>query len=229
MLNLDKINKSFGNRGESNFRMVLENLDFSMEKGESIAILGPSGSGKTSLLNIIGGLDFPDSGDIYFDNENIRSYTESDLDNFRNQKIGFVFQLHYLFPQLNLVENVLLPTLILKDKKEKQRKLQYAEDLLKRVGIWEHRSKIPGKMSGGECQRAALVRAMINKPDLLLADEPTGALDLGNAGKMSDLLLDLNKKDGLSLLLVTHSHELASKMQKVYILEEGKLILTKGK
>ena len=196
-----------------------------MEEGESIAILGPSGSGKTTMLNLIGTLDHPDSGKILFRDKNIMDLSPSELDNFRNQEIGFVFQFHHLLPQCSLLENILIPTLVLSDKDEKKEKLAQAEQLLKKVGIWDHRDKLPGKLSGGECQRAAVVRAMINKPSILLADEPTGALDRNNVENISDLLMDLNKNDGLSLLVVTHSKELASRMGKTYEIIDGKLAL----
>ncbi len=220
MLSLKNIKKSFGQEGENNFRTVLNALDFGMEKGESVAILGPSGSGKTTLLNIIGALDHADEGEQYFDGQDVRKMTSSEIDHFRNQKIGFVFQLHHLLPQLNLLENILMPTLAGSTRSHMTEK---AEALLNRVGIWEHRFKLPGKMSGGECQRAAVVRAIINSPALLLADEPTGALDRKNAAMISELLLDLNKNEGLGLLVVTHSTELASGMGKLYQLEQGKL------
>ncbi len=198
-----------------------------MDEGESIAILGPSGSGKTTMLNLIGTLDHPDSGKIMFRDKNIVELSPSELDNFRNQEIGFVFQFHHLLPQCSLLENILIPTLVLSDKAEKKQKLSQAEQLLKKVGIWDHRDKLPGKLSGGECQRAAVVRAMINQPSILLADEPTGALDKNNVENISDLLMDLNKNDGLSLLVVTHSSELASRMNKTYEIVNGKLELIK--
>ena len=225
MLQLKNISKSFGIPGETNFRQVLSDLSFHLAEGESAAILGPSGSGKTTLLNIIGTLDFPDTGEIRFKNEDVRSFSPSGLDLFRNLQIGFIFQFHHLLPQCTLLENILLPAMLLKDKAEKKKRLVRAEDLLKRVGIWDQKDKLPGKMSGGECQRAAVVRAMINSPSLLLADEPSGALDSKNAGNIAGLLIDLNKNDGLSLLVVTHSLELAGRMQKICYLEDGKLVM----
>lgn len=225
MLQLKNISKSFGTPNETNFRQVLSDLSFHLAEGESAAILGPSGSGKTTLLNIIGTLDFPDIGEIRFKNEDVRAFSSSALDRFRNLEIGFVFQFHHLLPQCTLLENILLPAMLLKDKAEKKKRQSRAEELLKRVGIWDHKDKLPGKMSGGECQRAAVVRAMINSPSLLLADEPSGALDHKNAGNIAELLIDLNKNDGLSLLVVTHSLELAARMQKIYQLEDGKLVM----
>ncbi len=225
MLELKNISKSFGTPGQTNFRQVLRELNFQMDEGESVAILGPSGSGKTTLLNIIGSLDFPDSGEFLFKKRDVRSFNSHELDKFRNLEIGFVFQFHHLFPQCSLLENILIPSILIKDKSEKKKIYSRAEILLKRVGIWDHKDKLPGNMSGGECQRAAVVRAMINSPSLLLADEPSGALDSKNAGNIAELLIDLNKNDGLSLLVVTHSLELAGRMQKTYQLVDGKLVL----
>jgi ABC-type lipoprotein export system ATPase subunit len=145
------------------------------------------------------------------------------MDRYRNQEIGFVFQFHHLLPQCSLLENVLVPTLVNHSKKERQLKLERAGDLMKRVGIWEYRHKLPGKLSGGECQRAAVVRAMINAPSMLLADEPTGALDRDNVELMADLLLELNRVDGLTLLLVTHSLDLARRMERTMELKNGRL------
>lgn len=134
-----------------------------------------------------------------------------------------MFQFHHLLPQCTLLENVMIPTLVDPDKNKRNEKLERAGELLKRVGIWEYRDKLPGKLSGGECQRAAVVRAMINAPQLLLADEPTGALDRDNVEIMADLLLELNKQDGLALLVVTHSIDLARRMGKIYELKNGRL------
>ena len=225
LLKLQNISKSFGSENDATKREVLRDLSFTIDEAESVAILGPSGSGKSTLLNIIGSLEYPDMGSLAYKGKDITGKSDKELDDFRNREIGFVFQFHHLLPQCTLLENVLIPTLMLKDKKSKSVKLEQAEHLLKRVGIWDHRDKLPGKMSGGECQRAAVVRAMINKPSLLLADEPTGALDSESVEIMTDLLLDLNKSDGLALLVVTHSVALAARMDKTYELRNGKLEL----
>lgn len=224
LLQLENITKGFGNLSDSTFRPVLENLSLEVEEGERIAILGPSGSGKTTLLNILGGLDHPDKGSVRFRNEDITGYSEQEMDRFRNRNVGFVFQFHHLLPQCTLLENVLIPTLVSRDKVERKKRLERAGELMKRVGIWEFRHKLPGKLSGGECQRAAVVRAMINSPSLLLADEPTGALDRENVDVMADLLLELNRTDGLTLLVVTHSLDLAKRMGKILELRNGKLV-----
>lgn len=204
-------------------RKVLDNLSLAVKSGETIAIVGPSGSGKTTLLNIIGTLDKADGGNVLFEGADLAAMNQKQTTAFRNQRIGMVFQLHHLLPQCTLWENVLIPTLPFKndDGKAEQR----AETLLKRTGIWEQRFQKPAELSGGECQRAALVRALINRPSLILADEPTGALDHDNALNLIDLLLELNKEQGTALIVVTHSLELASKMDKVYKLTNGKLML----
>ncbi|MCF8224312.1 MAG: ABC transporter ATP-binding protein [Bacteroidales bacterium] len=221
LIQLDEITKSYGVPGEASHQVVLNGLSFRVNEGDSIAILGPSGSGKSTLLNIIGTLDHPDGGDFIFKEKNITEFSEKELDRFRNREIGFVFQFHHLLPQCNLLENVMIPTMM--DKSGKKEKLRNAEELLNRVGLWEHRDKLPGQLSGGECQRAAVVRSMINHPSVLLADEPTGALDSSNVDKMADLLMKLNRDSGIALILVTHSRELASRMNTIYELKEGKL------
>ncbi len=223
LLTLNNIYKGFGNRSDSTYRPVLQDLSLEVREGERIAILGPSGSGKTTLLNLIGGLDYPDRGTVQFNDEDITRFSARELDLYRNRQIGFVFQFHHLLPQCTLLENVLLPTLVHTGKSERQEKLERAGELMKRVGIWEHRNKVPGKLSGGECQRAAVVRAMINAPSILLADEPTGALDMGNVELMAELLLELNQLDSLTLLVVTHSLELAKRMGKIFRLQNGRL------
>src|SRR6056297_2948385 len=222
LFKLQNIVKSFGSPGEPGYREVLKGLNLQVDKGELIAILGPSGSGKTTLLNIAGTLDVPDSGEVLFRGESLTGTTDLSLDQFRNREIGFVFQFHHLLPQCSLNENILIPTI---PQKRRHREVKgYAEKLMKKVGIWEYRDKLPGKLSGGECQRAAIVRAMINRPSLLLADEPTGALDGENFDNLADLLIQMNKEEGLTVIMVTHSEKLASRMQRVYRINEGVLV-----
>lgn len=224
LLELKAVSKAFGEEGELSRQQVLRDLNLTLKEGESTAILGPSGSGKTTLLNLIGGLDSPDQGSLLFKGQDLGQLDERGLDHFRNREIGFVFQFHHLLPQCTLLENVLIPTLLQREREEKTKVRDRAEALLKRVGIWEHRHKLPGKLSGGECQRTAVVRAMINGPSLLLADEPTGALDQGNVEGLSELLLDLKREEGMALLVVTHSAELARGMGRSLRLEQGKLV-----
>jgi lipoprotein-releasing system ATP-binding protein len=221
LLSLKNITKGFGDPGTPAYRSVLEELSLEVDTGESIAILGPSGSGKTTLLNLIGGLDYPEKGSVQFLDQDISGFSKGSMDQYRNRQIGFVFQFHHLLPQCTLLENVLVPTLL--DSRNRNMNYERAEALMKRVGIWEFRNKMPSKLSGGECQRAAVVRAMINSPSLLLADEPTGALDRENVKSMADLLIELNNEDGLTLLIVTHSTDLAKRMGKTMELRNGKL------
>ncbi|MFA9392836.1 MAG: ABC transporter ATP-binding protein [Prolixibacteraceae bacterium] len=202
---------------------VLDQLSVDVKKGEAVAIVGPSGTGKTTLLNILGTLDKADEGSVSIDGADIMLLNSKTQPEFRNKKIGMVFQLHHLLPQCTLWENVLLPTIPLKANNGKAEKR--AEELLKRTGIWEQRMQKPAELSGGECQRAAFVRALINEPSIILADEPTGALDEENAETLSDLLLELNKEMGTTLIVVTHSSVLAAKMDKTYELHSGKLHL----
>lgn len=223
LLSLEHIKKGFGNRDGSSYRTVLNDLSLQVEEGEQIAILGPSGSGKTTLLNLVGGLDSPDEGSVKMRGEDITAYSQKEMDQFRNRQIGYVFQFHHLLPQCTLLENVLIPTLVESDKDARSKSVERAETLMKRVGIWEFRDKLPGILSGGECQRAAVVRAMINSPSILLADEPTGALDSENVENMADLLLELNQDDGLTLIVVTHSIELAKRMGKTLEIRNGQL------
>jgi lipoprotein-releasing system ATP-binding protein len=220
LLFLTNISKSYPSG--TTIRKVLEGLSLEINKGETIAIVGPSGSGKTTLLNIIGTLDKADSGEMFFEGTDLMRMNSNEFPTFRNRKIGMVFQLHHLLPQCTLWENVLIPTLPLKPKTNEAEKS--AEALLKRTGIWEQRFQKPAELSGGECQRAAVVRALINQSSLILADEPTGALDHENALMLTDLLLELNHEQGTALIVVTHSMELASKMDKIYKLIDGKLI-----
>jgi lipoprotein-releasing system ATP-binding protein len=220
LLSLRSISKMY--RSGNSIRKVLDGLSLEVGKGETVAIVGPSGSGKTTLLNILGTLDKADEGNVLFEGTDLTTIEDKQLPVFRNQKIGMVFQLHHLLPQCTLWENVLVPTLPLKSKNGIAE--LRAEDLLKRTGIWEQRFQKPSELSGGECQRAAVVRALINQPSLLLADEPTGALDHENALKLTELLLELNHEQGTALIVVTHSMELASRMGKVYRLVDGKLI-----
>lgn len=222
ILQLKNISKGYGDPLKSNFRKVLDELNLEVETNKKIAIAGPSGSGKTTLLNLIGTLDRPDAGEIFFNGRKITGYSHEELAHFRNRELGFVFQMHHLLPQCTLWENVLLPVLPIKKVVGKAEKV-WAEHLLRKVGIWEQRNQKPSELSGGECQRTAVVRALINKPQLILADEPTGALDEQNADNLADLLNHLSGEEGVSLIVVTHSSELASQMDKVYHLKNGKL------
>lgn len=223
MLQIQNISKSYQSASASKRNTVLNKLSLNVEKGESVAIVSPSGTGKTTLLNIIATLDKADEGKILFDGIDLMHLNSKTQPEFRNKKIGMVFQLHHLLAQCTLWENILLPTIPLKGEQNDSEKR--AEQLLKRTGIWEQRFQKPAELSGGECQRAAFVRALINNPSVILADEPTGALDEENAEKLAELLLELNREMGTTLIVVTHSLKLAEKMDKIYELHSGKLQL----
>jgi ABC-type lipoprotein export system ATPase subunit len=222
LLQLDKISKGYGDFSSQNFRPVLKELSCEFKEGKKIAIVGPSGSGKTTLLNMIGALDQPDSGKIFFKGKDLTRFSPVEMAEFRNMELGFIFQMHHLLPQCTLWENVMLPVLPFKKKVHDTDK-SWAEYLLKRVGIWEQRFQKHAELSGGVCQRTAVVRALINKPQLLLADEPTGALDEQNAGNLGDLLISLSNEENITMLVVTHSQELAARMDEAYYLRNGVL------
>ncbi|MFV0592434.1 MAG: ABC transporter ATP-binding protein [Draconibacterium sp.] len=221
LLQLQNITKGYGEPGTHSYRAVLNNLQLELNAGEKVAIIGPSGSGKTTLLNLIGALDQPETGKIFFEGKDITRYSKTELATFRNKHLGFVFQMHHLMPQLSLWENVLLP--VLPQGKVSKAQKDWAEYLIKKVGIWEQRNQKPSEMSGGECQRTAVVRALINKPELILADEPTGALDEDNATALTDLLIQLSHEEKVTLVTVTHSAEMAAKMDRKLILKNGQL------
>jgi lipoprotein-releasing system ATP-binding protein len=220
LLQLQNIVKGYGEPGTHSYRPVLKGLDLEVSKGEKIAIVGPSGSGKTTLLNLVGTLDLPEEGKIMFNGSDVTGYSKSELAIFRNIHLGFIFQMHHLMPQLTLLENVLLP-LLPQGKTISKEDTAWAGHLIKKVGIWEQRDQKPSQLSGGECQRTAVVRALINKPELLLADEPTGALDEENADALTELLVNLSDEEGLTLITVTHAAALAARMDKKYTLRGG--------
>jgi|ERR1035437_1390613 ABC-type lipoprotein export system ATPase subunit len=222
MLELLNISKFYGN--DHTRRDVLKDISLTIERSDTIAIIGPSGSGKSTLLNIMGTLDTPDSGIVKFNGLEIHSLGEPALADIRNRHIGFMFQLHHLLPQLNLIENVLLPVLPQKDKALYKKALARAMDLLQIVGLSDKINQFPGQMSVGECQRTAIVRALINEPELILADEPTGSLDQESAEQLGDLLLDIKKKLAVAIIVVTHSSSLAKRMSSIYKLSDGKLL-----
>jgi len=220
MLKINRVSKSFHQRG-----VVLNDLSLTVNESDSISISGPSGSGKTTLLNIIGLLDRPDSGEVIFRGMSILNYDQEESAAYRNRNIGFVFQDHLLLPYLTVKENILLPLLASKtEESEYRQKVDESLKMMERTGISDLADKYPFQISGGEAQRATLVRALVNKPSLLLADEPTGSLDKKNAENLGDLLIRMNMDYGITLILATHSHELAEKMKIQYSLSEGKLI-----
>jgi lipoprotein-releasing system ATP-binding protein len=200
---------------------VLKNLDFSVEHGSTIAIVGASGIGKSTLLHIIGTLDKPDSGELFLNGMNVFELSEDKLAEFRNEKIGFVFQFHHLLPEFTSVENVAMPLLIKgKNMKDAQ---EEAESILIRVGLKERLQNRAGELSGGEQQRVAIARALVRKPDILLADEPTGNLDKRNGEQIHDLLKELNREMGMTTIVVTHNMALAACMEKTVTIVEGQI------
>lgn len=221
LLTLSHISKSYREPGSSQTVPVLRDISLSIEVAESVAIVGPSGCGKSTLLNILGTLDTPDSGSYLFDGASMEKSTAQQLAALRSEKIGFIFQLHHLMPQCTVLENVLLPTLALKTPPGDAR--QRAESLLASVGLQDRLTWKPAELSGGERQRVAVVRALINQPKLILADEPTGALDEKNAEALTSLLLDLQKTTGVSLVLVTHHPAQAARMSRMLKIHEGML------
>lgn len=223
MIKLENISKQYLKPNGELAQKVLTDISHEIVKGDAIAIVGPSGSGKSTLLNIIGTLDKPGSGSVFMDGTEINKLNANELATLRNQKIGFVFQMHHLLPQLNVLENVVLPALARSSKKRLKDISDKAIDLLTEVGLEAHIHKFPGQLSGGECQRVAVVRALINDPDILLADEPTGSLDQKSAEQIGDLLIDLQQKKEIALVVVTHSEQLADKMKTKFSLENGQL------
>ena len=219
VLRLDAVHKQYESANRDPVP-VLKGITLTVNRGESIAIVGPSGSGKSTLLNILGSLDSPTNGSIQLDGQELAHLTEQDLASVRNKKIGFIFQSHHLLPQCSVLENVLVPTLA-ENGKAPAGAVQRAKQLLDRVGLGHRLTHRPAQLSGGECQRVAVVRALINQPSLILADEPTGALDHSNAESLADLLVELNRDEKVTLIVVTHSTDLAERMGTTHQLQDG--------
>lgn len=199
---------------------VLKNINLTVEKGDYLAIMGPSGSGKTTLMNIIGCLDIPTSGSYELDGKDLKDLKDDDLAEIRNKHIGFVFQSFYLMPKLDARDNVALPLLYadvpLKERRER------AEEALKSVGLGERMDFLPNQLSGGQCQRVAIARAMVTKPDILLADEPTGALDTKSGNQIMDIFRQLSE-EGMTIIMITHEPAIAACADKTYHILDGEL------
>ena len=223
MLELEHVTKSFESPVESGSVCILKDISLKVEQGKSLVIAGPSGSGKSTLLNIIGALDRPTDGKVLFDGKDFAQLNDTELAKIRNEKIGFVFQLHHLLPQCTVLENVLIPTLADKKRFSQEQTQKRAVELLEQVGLKDYLQYRPGEISGGQRQRVALARALINKPKLLLADEPTGSLDKDSSKNVADMLIKLNKVEQVTMIVVTHSLELAEEIGDVMELNDGVL------
>ena len=222
ILELKNIHKNF-RLGEDDIE-VLNGIEISIQQGETFAIVGPSGSGKTTLLQIIGLLDSPTSGELYVRGKSPEDLNDKSKSRLRNEFFGFIYQFHHLLNEFTALENTMMPLLI-REQTTKEARTK-AQDLLIRIGL-EHRiNHKPHELSGGECQRVAVARALVTSPSLILADEPTGNLDPETADRVFDSFLDLNRSLNTSLIMVTHNQELAKRMDKVYELNFGKLILS---
>lgn len=215
-----QLSKVFSNNGLD--VKALDYIDLSVQKGESLGVVGVSGSGKSTLLHILGALDRPSSGNVYLNNTDLFQYTDDELSEIRNTMIGFVFQFHYLLPEFSALENVMMPCLI--NRKTKQEAISEASEILQRVGLGKRLNHKPGELSGGEQQRVSVARAVVLKPDIILADEPTGNLDLKTGLSIIDLFLKLNDEDNITLVLVTHDHNIAGKMGRRITLSDGKIV-----
>ncbi|MCX6878253.1 MAG: ABC transporter ATP-binding protein [Verrucomicrobia bacterium] len=202
---------------------VLEGLELEVGAGEAVAIIGPSGSGKTTLLNLLGTLDRPSDGSIRIAGHDVAGYAAAAASRFRNRSLGFVFQQHHLLPQLNVLENVLVPRLAGTWEEAAADTERRARDLLLKVGLAPRLEHLPWQLSGGEKLRVGVARALVNRPSLLLADEPTGLLDPTATERVADLLLQLNREEGVTMIVVTHNTALARKIGRTFELLHGKL------
>ena len=199
--------------------VVLHGVDLQVQPAERVAIIGTSGSGKTTLLQIMGGLDEPDEGEVFIHGEAMHGTDEAAKGDLRNRNVGFIYQFHHLLPEFTAEENVAMPLMIRRESRVAA--IEKARVLLGRVGLGERLHHKPGELSGGERQRAAVARALITKPQLVLADEPTGNLDAGNGGHVLYLMLELNQEMKTSLVIVTHDHSIAARMDRILVLEDG--------
>ena len=219
ILELKSVYKNY-NRGKTEVP-VLKDICMQVEKGDYLAIMGPSGSGKTTLMNLIGCLDVPTQGEYLLDGKNIGQMDDNALAEIRNKYIGFVFQNFYLLPKMNALDNVALP-LLYAGVNQKERRERAAE-ALKAVGLEERMNFMPNQLSGGQCQRVAIARAMVGNPQLLLADEPTGALDTASGNQIMDIFRQLSSK-GMTIIMITHEQSVADRADKIYKILDGRLI-----
>ena len=216
MIHLTNIEKSFGSLE------VLKGIDLEINKGEVVSIVGPSGAGKTTLLQIMGTLDRPDSGKVIVDGVDVSTLSQKKLSDFRNQHVGFVFQFHQLLPEFTALENIMIPAFIAgKSQKEAKRR---ALELLDFMGLTERAEHKPNELSGGEKQRVAVARALVNNPAVILADEPSGSLDTKNKGELHQLFFDLRYKFGQTFVIVTHDEQLASITDRTIHMKDGRIL-----
>lgn len=219
VINCRRLGKTFS-EGDSPLT-ILHDIEFSINRGERIAIMGASGSGKSTLLHLLGGLDEPTTGEVSILGKVLRSLSPLQLGKLRNRALGFVYQFHHLLPEFTALENVAMPLLV--RRRPVAEAEQQARQFLERVGLGARLGHRPAQLSGGERQRAAVARALVTRPQLVLADEPTGNLDGNNARGVLELMLELNRELGTSLVIVTHATEIAGRMQRVQVLEDGRL------
>jgi len=220
MINIHNITKTYS-KGATKVE-ALKGVSFSIENGEMVALMGASGSGKSTLLSLIGGLDKCDSGSISVDEENISALNAEKLADFRRNKVGFVFQQFHLIPTLSVVENIILP--LLPSGIKKAECYSVAREALEKVGLGAREKHLPGELSGGEQQRVAIARALVNKPKIILADEPTGDLDSKTGEKILELLQALNQKEKVTIIIATHDDKIAKKTKRKIVLKDGKVI-----
>lgn len=215
MIELKDISRSYGDLE------VLKGINLKIKRGEIVAITGPSGAGKSTLLQIMGTLDRPTAGKVFYDGQDVTALGDKALSAFRNRNIGFVFQFHQLLPEFTMIENVMMPALIKGDSSREA--AAKARKLLEYLGLGQRLEHKPGQLSGGECQRAAVARALVNNPAIVLADEPSGSLDSSNREELQQLFIDLRRDMGHTFVIVTHDPELASRADRTVSMRDGKI------
>jgi putative ABC transport system ATP-binding protein len=221
MIKLEKVTKLYKDAGKMTF--AVNEIDLETKKGDFIAIIGPSGAGKTTLLSLVGCLVRPSAGEIKVNGNNISSLSDNELSALRAKKVGFVFQGSHVIPNLTVIENVMLPLVFVKEKKLEEKRAK-AETIIKELGLGDHTHRLPQNMSGGQVKRISIARALINSPDILLADEPTGELDDETSQDITRIFMKLNREEGLTILLVTHNQELAQNANTILKMKGGKLV-----